>query len=154
MTLTRPVSSVLSFVLSCIVYGNTTSKSTYCIKTNGAGILVVDGKSTPWTYLQGEVHKGMGALLSPSERYGAISTRLLLRLQQGNVFSKKPHRDCTSNVVLLALEASRYPLFGVWQCRFPKFGWGFTIGFPRFIAATNPRSSSSSRLSFVLSSHR
>jgi len=42
----------------------------YRIKTNGADILSVDGENTPCSDFQVEVHKGMGAFLSPSGRFG------------------------------------------------------------------------------------
>jgi len=42
----------------------------YRVKTRDTGILSVDGENTPYNDFQVEVHKGMGAFLSPSGRYG------------------------------------------------------------------------------------
>ncbi|KAF9650762.1 hypothetical protein BDM02DRAFT_3111507 [Thelephora ganbajun] len=42
----------------------------YRIKTSDTGVLAIDGEDTPWNDFRVEVHKGMGAFLSPSGRYG------------------------------------------------------------------------------------
>lgn len=42
----------------------------YRVETRAAGVLSVDGEDTPCEDFQVEVHKGMGAFLSPSGRFG------------------------------------------------------------------------------------
>jgi sphingosine kinase len=42
----------------------------YRIKTSEAGLLSIDGEDAPCDDFQVEVHKGMGAFLSPSGRFG------------------------------------------------------------------------------------
>lgn len=42
----------------------------YRVKVSGAGVLSIDGEDTPYDDFQVEVHKGMGAFLSPLGRFG------------------------------------------------------------------------------------